>query len=67
MLRAGNRLGRAELDRVNSGLDQNRAGSKLAQFFRAKILVAQPALKIGLVGSNSLFKVKKKFGRVGSG
>ena len=52
--RAGNQAGRA-----NSGLGQNRAGPKLARFFRAKILVAQPVLKIGLVKPNSLLKAKK--------
>ena len=36
-----------------------RAGPKLARFFRTKILTAQPALKIGSVGPNSLFKAKK--------
>ena len=52
--RAGNRMGR-----VNSRLGQNRAGPKLARFFRAKILTTQPALKTGLIGPNSLLKVKK--------
>ena len=52
--RAGNRA-----DRANSELGQNRARLKLARFFRAKILVAQLALKIGLVGPNSLLKAKK--------
>ena len=66
-VRCGNRAGRAELDRANSGPGQNRAGPKLARFFRAKILTAQPALKTGLVGPNSLFKAKKKFGRAGPG
>ena len=37
----------------------DRTGPKLAQFFRAKILTTQAALKTGLVGSNSLFKAKK--------
>ena len=50
-------IGRA--GQANGGLGQNRAGPKLARFFRAKILTAQPALKIGLVGSNSLLKAKK--------
>ena len=36
-----------------------RVGPKLVRFFRAKILIAQPALKTKPVGSNSLFKVKK--------
>ena len=44
-----------------------RAGPKLGRFFMAKILTAQPALKIGSVGPNSLLKAKKLFGRVGSG
>ena len=57
--RAGNRAGRAGLGRANSGLGQNRAGPKLARFFRAKILTAQPALKTGLIGKNSLLKEKK--------
>ena len=35
------------------------AGLKLARIFRTKILAAQLALKIGLIGSNSLLKVKK--------
>ena len=51
-------MGRAELG-------QNRAGPKLARFFQAKILTAQPVLKTGPIGPNSLFKAKKKFGRVG--
>ena len=57
--RGGNRAGRAGLGRANSGPGQNRAGQKLARFFRAKILIAQPALKTGPVGPNSLFKAKK--------
>ena len=57
--KVGNRASRAGLGRANSGLGQNRARPKLAWFFRAKILVAQPALKTGLVGPNSLLKVKK--------
>ena len=66
MTRAGNREGRAGLGRANSGLGQNRAGSKLARFFLAKILVTQPTLKTGLVGPNSLLKAKKfRSGRVG--
>ena len=36
-----------------------RAGSKLARFFRVKILTAQPVLKVGLVGPNSIFMAKK--------
>ena len=59
MGRGGNRAGWAGLGRANSGPGQNRAGSKLARFFRAKILTAQPALKTGPVGPNSLFKAKK--------
>ena len=34
-------------------------GPKLAQFFRAKILTVQLALKIGPVRPNCLFKAKK--------
>ena len=61
--RAGNRAGRA-----NGGLGQNRAGPKLARFFRIKILTAQPTLKTGLVGPNSLLKAKKiRAGRAGQG
>ena len=61
--RAGNRVGR-----VNSRLGQNRAGPKLAQIFRTKILAAQPALKTGMVGPNSLLKAKTILtGRAGSG
>ena len=63
--RGGNRAGRAGLGRANSGPGQNRAGPKLARFFRAKILTAQPALKTGPVGPNSLFKVKKNSGGPG--
>ena len=49
-------------------MGQNRAGPKLARIFQAKILVAQPTLKTGLVGPNSLLKAKKiRAGRVGSG
>ena len=51
-------IGRAGLGRANSGPGQNRAGPKLARFFRAKILIAQPVLKTGPVGPNSLFKTK---------
>ena len=57
--RGGNRAGRAGLGRANTGPGQNRAGPKLARFFRAKILIAQPALKTGPVGPNSHFKEKK--------
>ena len=38
---------------------------KLARFFRAKILTAQPALKIGAVRPNCLFKEKQNSGRPG--
>ena len=56
------------MGRANSGLGQNRAGPKLAWIFWAKILAAQPALKTGLVGPNSLLKAKKiRAGRAGSG
>ena len=57
--RAGNRAGWAKLGQANSGLDQNRTGSKLVQIFRTKFLIAQPALKTGLVGPNGLLKEKK--------
>ena len=68
MNRAGNRAGWAGLSRANSGLGQNRDGPKLAWIFRAKILAAQPALKIGLVGPNILLKAKKiRASRAGSG
>ena len=52
-------MGRAGLGRANSGPGQNRAGPKLARFFQAKILIAQPAQKTRPVGLNSLFKAKK--------
>ena len=66
--RAGNRAGRAGLGQANSGLGQNRAEPKLARFFQTKILVAQSALKIRLIGPNSLLKAKKiRVSRVGSG
>ena len=66
--RGGNRAGRAGLGRANSGPGQNRAGPKLARFFRANILTAQPALKTGPVGPNCLFKAKKiRAGRAGPG
>ena len=59
-------IGPVELGRVNSGLGQNRVGPKLVIIFQAKILVAQPALKTGLVGPNSLLKAKKfRAGRTG--
>ena len=58
--RGGNRAGRA-----NSGPGQNRARPKLARFFLAKILTAQPALKTGPIGPNSLFKGKKNLGGPG--
>ena len=51
MVRGGNRAG--------------RDGLKLARFFQAKILTAQPALKTGPVGLNSLFKAKKNSGGAG--
>ena len=57
--RGGNRACRTGLGRANSGPGQNRVGSKLALFFRVKILTAQPALKTWLGGPNTLFKVKK--------
>ena len=60
--RGGNQVGRAGLGRANTGPGQNRAGLKLARFFRAKILTAQPALKTGPVGPNSYFEAKKKSG-----
>ena len=67
-IRGGNRAGRAGLGRANSGPGQNRAGPKLARFFRANILTAQPALKTGPVGPNCLFKAKKiRAGRAGPG
>ena len=68
-IRGGNRAGRTGLGRANSGPGQNRAGPKLARFFRANILTAQPVLKTGPVGPNSRFKVKKNSsgsGRAGS-
>ena len=52
-------IGRAGLGWANSGPGQNRAGPKLARFFRAKILTAQPALKTRSVGPNYIFKAKK--------
>ena len=58
VVRGNNRAGRA------------KTGVKLARFFRAKILTAQPVLKTGLSGPNTLFKAKKnragrtKFGPV---
>ena len=60
--RGGNRTGRIGLDRANSGPSQNRAESKLARFFRTKILTAKSALKTGQVGLNSHFKAKKNLG-----
>ena len=57
--RAGNQTNRAGLGLANSGLGQNRAGPKLARFFRVKILIAQPSLQIRLVEPNSLLKAKK--------
>ena len=65
--RAGNHASRVGLGRANSGLGQNRTESKLIRFFRIKILVAQPALKTGLVGPNSLLNTKKiRMDRIGS-
>ena len=58
-------IGRAGPGWTNSGPGQNLAGPKLALFFRAIILTAQPALKTGLVGQNSLFKAKKDSGGPG--
>ena len=58
-------MGRAVLGQANSGPSQNRVRSKLAWFFRAKILTAQPVLKTGLIGPNSLFKVKRNLGESG--
>ena len=63
--RGGNRAGRTVLDRANSEPGQNRAGPKLARFFWAKIFTAQPALKTGPVGPNSLFKAKINSGGPG--
>ena len=62
LYRGDNRVGRAGLGQANGGPSQNRAESKLARFFRAKILTAQPVLKTGSVGLNSLFKTKKNSG-----
>ena len=54
--------------RIRAGNRADWAGPKLARFFRVKLLVAQPALKTGLVGPNSLLKAKKiRTGRAGSG
>ena len=58
-------MGWAGPGRANNGSGQNRAGPKLARFFFAKILTAQPTLKTGPVGSNSLLKGKKNSGRSG--
>ena len=63
--RVGNRESRAGLGRANSGSGQNRVWPKLTLFFRAKILTAQPALKTGPVGPNSLLKEKKNSGGQG--
>ena len=63
--RGGNRAGQAGLGRANSGPGQNRAGLKLARFFQAKILTAQPALKTRPIGPNSLFKAKNNSGGPG--
>ena len=68
VIRGGNRAGRAGLGLANSGPGQNRARPKLARFFWAKVLTAQPALKTGPVGPNSIFKAKKiRAGRAGPG
>ena len=64
-IRGGNRAGRAGLGRANSGPGQNRVGPKLARFFRATILTAQPALKTGPVGPKCLSKAKKNSGGPG--
>ena len=67
MGRAGNQAVQAGLGRANNGLGQNPSGPKLAWIFRAKILAAQPAIKIGLVWLNNLLKAKKiQTGRAGS-
>ena len=65
VIRGGNRTGRAGLGPANSGPGQNLVGSKLSRFFRAKILTAQPVLKTGPVGPNSIFKAKKNSGGPG--
>ena len=66
--RGGNRAGRAGLGLAKTGPGQNRAWPKLAWFFGAKILTAQPVLKTGPVGPNSHFKAKKiRAGRAGPG
>ena len=52
-------IGQAGPGRANSGPGQNRAGPKLARFFRTKILTTQLALKIGPIGPNSFLKAKK--------
>ena len=64
-------IGRAGRDWVRSivGRAKTGVGPKLARFFWAKILIAQSALKIGLIGPNSIFKAKKNSdgsGRAGS-
>ena len=60
--------GRAGLGRASNGSGQNRVDPKLIRFFWIKILTAQSALKTGLIGPNSIFKVKKTdgSGRAGS-
>ena len=56
------------MGRAKTGPGQNRAGPKLARFFRAKILTTQPALKTGPIEPNSLFKAKKiRANRAGPG
>ena len=64
-IRDGNRAGWAGLGRAKTGPGQNRAGTKLARFFQAKILTAQPALKTGPIGPNILLKAKKNYGGPG--
>ena len=69
-IRGGNRTGRVGLGWAGPtvGWAKNRAEPKLARFFRAKVLTAQPALKTGPIGPNSIFKAKKiRAGRAGPG
>ena len=58
--RAGSGWARSIVGWAKIGPGQNWPG-----FFRAKILVAKPALKTGLVGPNSLLKAKKNSGGPG--
>ena len=62
-------MGRAKTGLIFSGQNwPGFFGQKLARFFRAKILTAQPVLKIGSIGPNSLLKAKKiRAGWTGSG